>query len=85
MRLGCLPKLISYHAHELLELTPALVHDITSLQGLQVQDVPIFACRPVPWSLLVLHTLTSSGGAGTCGVILLPLRYAGRPCQGAWR
>ena len=39
--LGCLPKLESYRAYEVLELTPATLHDIVSLRALQVQPEPL--------------------------------------------
>ena len=35
--LGCLPKLATYHVHNLVDMTPALLHDILSLLALQVQ------------------------------------------------
>lgn len=37
VRLGYLPKLTSYQAQDVLELTPAVLHDIISLKALQVQ------------------------------------------------
>ena len=44
MRLGWLRKLKSCHAHNLLEVTPTLLHGITSLRDLQVQLSPIAYC-----------------------------------------
>ena len=54
VRLGSLPKLTIYYAHGLLELIPALLHDIISLQALQVParlspavGCPLLRCRCV--------------------------------------
>ena len=45
LRLGVLPNLTSFCAHELLELTPAMLHDIISLQALRVRA---WLCRLLP-------------------------------------
>lgn len=44
VRLGCLPKLTSYCAHDVLELSPPLLQDILSLQALKVQAL-VVTCR----------------------------------------
>ena len=77
--LGCMPKLTVYHLRPVLELTPALLRDIISLQTLQVQHKPSHPAIYLPRLLQItpICVLVSPifCGAGTCGFYLL---YEGR-------
>ena len=79
VRLGYLPKLTSYQADDLLELTPALLHDIISLGALQVPARPT-CILPLHAGLAEDIHRPLSAGAGTFGVYLLQI-YRGECCH----